>query len=142
MNELQQNSLVSGPAGARLTTESLGVSLIRKVGNAGMGIDDVVALWYGEPDMPTPDYICQATAASLARGETFYTENFGIDELRQTLSAYMSNLYGRHIDTERVAVTASGTAFGERGEGFIRLCFASTLARLDDAMDRIEPFFS
>lgn len=108
MNELQQNSLVSGPAGARMTTESLGVSLIREVGNAGMGIDDVVALWYGEPDMPTPDYICQAAAASLARGETFYTENFGIDESRQTLSAYMSDLYGRHIDTERVAVTASG----------------------------------
>ena len=37
---------------------------------------------------------------------------------------------------------APGAAFGERGEGFIRLCFASTLARLDDAMDRIEPFFS
>jgi len=36
---------------------------------------------------------------------------------------------------------APGAAFGERGEGFIRLCFASTLARLDDAMDRIEPFF-
>ena len=108
MNELQQNSLVSGPAGARMTTESLGVSLIREVGNAGMGIDDVVALWYGEPDMPTSDYICQAAAASLARGETFYTENFGIDGSRQTLSAYMSDLCGRHIDTERVAITASG----------------------------------
>ncbi|MFP6705827.1 MAG: pyridoxal phosphate-dependent aminotransferase [Alphaproteobacteria bacterium] len=108
MNELQQNSLVSGPAGARLTTESLGVSLVREVGNAGMGIDDVVALWYGEPDMPTPDYICQAVAAFLARGETFYTENFSIDELRQTLSAYMSDLYGRRIDKERAAVTATG----------------------------------
>ncbi len=37
---------------------------------------------------------------------------------------------------------APGAAFGAEGEGFIRLCFASTLARLDDAMDRIEPFFS
>ena len=102
------NNLVSGPAGARLTTENLGVSLIREVGNAGMGIDDVVALWYGEPDRPTPEYICQAAAASLANGDTFYTENFGIDELRDTLSDYMSDLYGRPIDRERVAVTASG----------------------------------
>ncbi|MBT3535719.1 MAG: pyridoxal phosphate-dependent aminotransferase [Rhodospirillaceae bacterium] len=102
------NSLVSGPAGARVVTESLSNSLIREVGNAGMGMDDVVALWYGEPDLPTPQYICQAATESLARGETFYTENFGIAELRETLGTYMSDLYQRPIDMERVAVTASG----------------------------------
>jgi aspartate/methionine/tyrosine aminotransferase len=36
---------------------------------------------------------------------------------------------------------APGAAFGAKGEGFIRLCFASSLDRLDDAMDRIEPHF-
>jgi len=108
MTENRKNNLVSGPAGARLTTESLGVSLIREVGNAGMGIDDVLALWYGEPDMSTPDYICQAAARSLANGDTFYTENFGIDELRETLSSYMTELYGKPVAMERVAVTASG----------------------------------
>ncbi len=102
------NGLVKGPAGARVTTENLPVSLIREVGNAGMGMEDVIALWYGEPDLPTPQYICDAAAASLARGETFYTENFGIPELRETLSSYMSELYGREIETDRIAVTASG----------------------------------
>ncbi len=108
MNENNNNDLASGPAGARETVENLGHSLIREVGNAGMGLDDVVALWYGEPDAPTPDFICQAATASLNRGDTFYTENFGIAELRQALGEYMSDLYQRPIDSERVAVTSSG----------------------------------
>ena len=108
MSENNNNNLASGPAGARETVENLGHSLIREVGNAGMGLDDVVALWYGEPDAPTPDFICQAATASLNQGDTFYTENFGIAELRQALGEYMSDLYKRPIDSERVAVTSSG----------------------------------
>ncbi len=104
------NELASGPAGARATVERLGASLIREVGNAGMGLDDIIALWYGEPDQPTPEFICLAAAASLANDDTFYTENFGIPELREALSEYMSGLYQRPIDSERVAVTASGMA--------------------------------
>ena len=108
MNEDGMGNLASGPAGARETVEGLGVSLIRDVANAGMGLDDIVALWYGEPDRSTPAFICDAAAASLAQGDTFYTENFGIPELRQTLGGYMSKLYGRPIDSNRIAVTASG----------------------------------
>lgn len=108
MNDNNSNNLASGPAGARETVENLGNSLIREVANAGMGLDDVVALWYGEPDLPTPDFICQAANAALAQGNTFYTENFGIPELRQTLGEYMTALYKRPIDSARVAVTSSG----------------------------------
>ncbi len=112
MNERQNivdtGQLASGEAGARATVEGLGVSLIRDVANAGMGLDDIIALWYGEPDRPTPEFICQAAAASLANGDTFYTENFGIPELRTALAEYMSGLYRRPIHEERIAVTASG----------------------------------
>ncbi len=102
------DKLASGPAGARATVERLGASLIRDVASAGVGLDDIIALWYGEPDQPTPGFICQAAAASLARGDTFYTENFGILELRVALAEYMSRLYQRPIDSARVAITASG----------------------------------
>ena len=102
------DGLASWPAGARETVERLGSSLIRDVANAGMGLDDVFALWYGEPDLPTPEFICQAASASLAKGNTFYTENFGIPELRLALVEYMSQLYRQPIDSARVAVTASG----------------------------------
>ncbi len=107
-NNNKSNNLASGPAGARETVENLGNSLIREVAHAGMGLDDVVALWYGEPDLPTPDFICQAANAALAQGNTFYTENFGIPELRQALGEYMTALYKRPIDSGRVAVTSSG----------------------------------
>ncbi len=97
-----------GPLGARGRSEALPASKIREVGNAGMGLDDVIGLWYGEPDLPTPAFICDAAAKALADGRTFYTENHGIPELREALSDYMSGLYAQPVGTERISVTASG----------------------------------
>jgi aspartate/methionine/tyrosine aminotransferase len=34
---------------------------------------------------------------------------------------------------------APGAAFGPAGEGHLRLCFASAPARLDAALERLEP---
>lgn len=100
--------VASGADGARAGLGKIKSSKIREVANAGMGIGDVIALWYGEPDLPTPKFICDAAARAMARGDTFYTENFGIPELRQALAAYSSRLHGREIAMERIAVTASG----------------------------------
>lgn len=101
-------SLATGPVGARETVERLGASKIRDVANAGMGLEGLIALWYGEPDLPTPQFICDAAANAMSAGATFYTENLGITELRQALSTYLSDLHGRDIGADRVAVTASG----------------------------------
>lgn len=97
-----------GPLGARGRAEALPASKIREVGNAGMGLEDVIALWYGEPDLPTPKFITDAAARALAEGRTFYTENLGIPELRQAVSEYMSRVHEKPVPVERVAVTASG----------------------------------
>ena len=72
-----------------------------------MGAADVLAFWFGEPDQVTPAYIREAASASLARGETFYTQNPGIPELREAIASYVTRL---HAPTPpgRVAVTASG----------------------------------
>ena len=45
----------------------------------------------------------------------------------------------RFLLAEHVAVIP-GTAFGEGGEGFVRMCYASSLANLSEAMDRMERF--
>ena len=103
-------ALAAGPAGARLAVERLPGSLIREVANAGMGLGDVLAFWFGEPDLPTPKFICDAAAAAMAAGQTFYTANRGLPELREALSAYMGRLHGRAIAEERIVVTASGMA--------------------------------
>lgn len=84
-------------------------SLIREVANAGLGRDDVLAFWFGESDEPTPQAVCDAAAASLARGETFYSHNLGLPALREAIAAYVGGLHGR-MEAARVAVTPSGVS--------------------------------
>ena len=92
---------------ARRAVRSLVASQIREVANAGMGDDGVLPFWFGEPDEVTPAFIRDAASASLARGETFYSQNFGIPELREAIAAYVSRLHG-DVGADRIAVTASG----------------------------------
>jgi aspartate/methionine/tyrosine aminotransferase len=82
-------------------------SQIREVANAGLGEEGVLPFWFGEPDEVTPAFIRDAAAQSLARGETFYSQNFGIPELRAAIGAYVSRLH-RPTSAGQIAVTASG----------------------------------
>ena len=84
-------------------------SKIREVANAGIGRDDVLAFWFGESDEVTPEPIRHAAAESLARGETFYSHNLGLPELRAAIAAYSSGLH-QPLDAGRVAVTSSGVS--------------------------------
>jgi aspartate/methionine/tyrosine aminotransferase len=80
---------------------------IREVANATMGAKDVLAFWFGESHLPTPEPVRQAGAAALMRGETFYAPNLGVPELRQDIAAYLSGWH-RPIGADRIAVTSSG----------------------------------
>ena len=92
---------------ARHAVRSLVASQIREVANVGMGDAGILAFWFGEPDQVTPAYIRDAAVASLGAGETFYTQNFGIPELRGAIAAYVSGLH-RPVAAADIAVTASG----------------------------------
>ncbi len=87
----------------------LEASKIREVANAGMGRSDVLAFWFGESDEVTPDFIRQAAIASLEQGETFYTHNLGLPELREAVAGYMTRLHGP-VATERIAITSGGVS--------------------------------
>ena len=91
----------------RAAIEQLPGSRIREVANAGIGRADVLAFWFGESDEATPQFIRDAAVDSLARGETFYSHNLGLPELRSAIAAYTSRLH-RAVAAERVAVTSSG----------------------------------
>jgi aspartate/methionine/tyrosine aminotransferase len=91
----------------RAEIEALPGSLIREVANAGLGRGDVLAFWFGESDEVTPEPIRAAAAASLMAGETFYSHNLGLPELRDAIARYASGLHGA-VDAARVAVTSSG----------------------------------
>ncbi|MCZ6454677.1 MAG: pyridoxal phosphate-dependent aminotransferase [Alphaproteobacteria bacterium] len=92
----------------RHSIETLEGSLIRKVAETNIGRDDVIALWFGEPNEATPDFIKQAATAALDDNRVFYAQNRGIPALREILSTYVSNLHGRPMDIDRLTVTASG----------------------------------
>jgi len=92
---------------ARDAVRTLVASQIREVANAGLGEADILPFWFGEPDEVTPASIREAAVASINAGETFYTQNFGIAELRTAIATYVSRLH-RPIAIDNVAVTASG----------------------------------
>ena len=93
----------------RAEIERLPGSRIREVANAGMGRSDVLAFWFGEGDEVTPEAVRQAATESLARGETFYSHNLGLLELREALAAYTGGLH-RPLAADRIAVTSSGVS--------------------------------
>lgn len=94
-------------ATARAGVTGLVASQIREVANVAMGDPDLLAFWFGEPDEVTPAFIRAAATASLASGETFYTQNFGIPELREAVADYVTRLH-RPTRPAEVAITASG----------------------------------
>ena len=84
-------------------------SKIREVANAGIGRADVLPFWFGESDEVTPEPVRAAAIAALQAGETFYSHNLGLPELRQALADYTSRLHApAAIGPDRIAVTSGG----------------------------------
>jgi aspartate aminotransferase len=96
------------PHGVRNAIAALPMSKIGEAAAPDFGDPDIVPLWFGEGDMVTPAFICDAAAAALKRGETFYTFKRGIPELRQSIARYLSGLHAKPVADENVVVTSSG----------------------------------
>jgi aspartate/methionine/tyrosine aminotransferase len=101
----EQPSLVSG---LRTEAREAPESGIVEAMNYGRRRGGVMGLWAGEGDLPTPDFISQEAARALAAGETFYTWQRGLPQLREVLAQYHTRLYGRAFDAEEFYVTGSG----------------------------------
>lgn len=87
---------------------------IVEVYNYGRGRQGLIPLWVGEGDLSTPGFIRDAANAALDHGETFYTYQRGVPELRAAIAAYMTRHYGaphagvRSFGADRFFVTAGG----------------------------------
>ncbi|HYR67497.1 MAG TPA: pyridoxal phosphate-dependent aminotransferase, partial [Reyranella sp.] len=81
---------------------------ISEVAMSVFGDPEVIPLWFGEGDLVTPDFVREAAASGLQAGETFYTWQRGIPELRAALSAYTERLYGIDCPVDRISVTTGG----------------------------------
>jgi aspartate/methionine/tyrosine aminotransferase len=67
---------------------------IVEVFNYGRDRQGLIPLWVGEGDLVTPDFICAAATQSMARGETFYTNQRGVPQLRAAIARYMTRVHG------------------------------------------------
>ena len=83
---------------------------IVEIFNYGRNRQGLIPLWVGESDQATPAFISAAATRSFEAGETFYTYQRGIPELRDTIARYITGLYGarRALSSERVFVTVGG----------------------------------
>lgn len=90
------------------TMHAISESEIAQVWKLGFEVPDVIGLWVGEGDLPTPGFICQAAATALEDGHTFYTHKTGIPELRAAIQRYHGRIYGIEPAIERITVTGSG----------------------------------
>jgi aspartate/methionine/tyrosine aminotransferase len=92
----------------RSDIEILEDSPIVDVWRMGYGNPDIVAMFGGESDIPTPSFICDAATQALAEGRTFYAPNRGIQAMRDALIAYNKRIYGIDLPDHRVTLTSSG----------------------------------
>ncbi|MDH4266596.1 MAG: pyridoxal phosphate-dependent aminotransferase [Deltaproteobacteria bacterium] len=84
-------------------------SRIRELADIAMKMDDVLKLYFGESNIPTPDYIKRAATKALEEGYTFYTENAGLPGLRQDLADYYRRVQDVDLDPRsEIVITASG----------------------------------
>lgn len=83
---------------------------IRRFFDIAATMKDVISLGIGEPDFVTPEPILRAGVESLKRGDTHYTSNSGILELRRALSAHLHRLYGVKYDPESELLITVGVS--------------------------------
>ena len=87
--------------------EALEQNGITRVALPRIGDPKVIALWFGEGDMVTPAFICDAAKRALDEGHTFYAHTRGRQELRDAIKRYLDRLYGLDVSPERISVPGS-----------------------------------
>jgi aminotransferase len=90
--------------------QSVPPSGIRRFFDIAATMKNVISLGIGEPDFVTPEPILKAGMASLQHGETHYTSNSGILELRQAVSRNLKQLYGVDYDPETEILITVGVS--------------------------------
>ncbi|SFK22517.1 pyridoxal phosphate-dependent aminotransferase [Falsiroseomonas stagni] len=88
--------------------QGVGTSQIGMVADRGRDDPEVVKLWIGEGDLPTPPFVVEAAHRAMLAGETRYTYSRGIPALHQALSDYHRRHWGVEVAPERFAITAGG----------------------------------
>ena len=101
---MDYQKIISGKAAA------MRPSGIRKFFDLAAEMPECISLGVGEPDFKTPLKIRQAGIASLERGETKYTANAGMIELRHICCEYLARKYDLHYEPRsEIYITVGGS---------------------------------
>ena len=90
------------------TVNDISETNIVEVARYGWGRLGLIPLWFGEGDVSTPAFISDACHESMIKGDTFYTDQNGITELREELIEYNKRTFDIRLNQDRVTVTNSG----------------------------------
>ena len=82
---------------------------IRKFFDVANTMEDVVSLGVGEPDFSTPWQASEAAILSIERGQTAYTSNQGMPELRDAISEYLRDKFDVSYRQEEILVTVGAS---------------------------------
>lgn len=83
---------------------------IRKFFDLASTMQDVISLGVGEPDFETPWQVRRAGITSLEKGRTFYTSNWGLQQLRDEIAGLALRRYDLFYDPhDEIVVTVGGS---------------------------------
>ncbi len=83
---------------------------IRRFFDLAASMKDTISLGVGEPDFKTPYQIRDAAINSLVDGETQYTANRGLIELRLEIAKYLSDRYQLSYDPQKEILVTIGAS--------------------------------
>jgi len=102
----------AGRVRASRMAQMLPPSGIREFFDLVQGRDEVISLGVGEPDFATPWKICDAAIEGLRRGQTSYTSNSGMPELREAIAADLARRFGVAYDPQTQILVTNGVSEG------------------------------
>lgn len=83
---------------------------IRRFFDLLASMEGVISLGVGQPDFVTPNHIRQAAIKSIEDGETYYTSNYGLVELRAAIARHLNKLYGVQYDAGTEIIVTAGVS--------------------------------
>jgi aminotransferase len=83
---------------------------IRKFFDLVATMKDVISLGVGEPDFVTPWTVRESGIFSLEQGQTMYTSNAGLLELREELSRHLKKTLGLSYDPTKELLITTGAS--------------------------------
>ncbi len=108
-------------------TRNLKQGAIRVMFDRAAGLEQVISMGIGEPDLVTPKSVCDAAKEALDLGKTHYTPNAGYVETRRAVAEY-SSVKNLNYDPMKEIIITNG------GMGGLSLLMATVLNPGDEVL--------